>query len=258
MSSWRPADAKAWLLDLDGVLHVGGEPIPGAAEAVAHLRSRHLPFRITTNTTTRSREQLAADLSTMGIAVSAAEIINAPFAAILHLRHIGSPRCRLLMRDDVQSDFAEFPTSDIAPDVIVVGDIGERWDYALMRELFLQIRSGARIVALHKGKYWQEKDGLRLDIGAFIAGLEYATGTIADVVGKPSRPFFELALSDLGVRSSDAVMVGDDIELDIGGAQAAGLRGVLVKTGKYRTETHTASGIEPDAVWESIADLRSV
>jgi ribonucleotide monophosphatase NagD (HAD superfamily) len=172
----------------------------------------------------------------MGIPMAAHEIISSPYAAALYLRTLGAPCCRLLLRDEVQPDFAGFPQSETGPEVIVIGDIGERWDYPLMRELFLQVRAGARIVALHKGKYWQEKDGLRLDIGAFIAGLEYATGTIAFVVGNP----------------------GDDIELDVGGAQAAGLRGVLVKTGKYRTEPHTASGIVPDAVWESIADLLSV
>ena len=94
-----------------------------------------------------------------------------------------------------------------------------------------------------------------MDIGAFVAGLEYATGRTATVVGKPSQPFFEMALDELGLPKRQVIMIGDDIEMDVGGAQRAGIRGVLVKTGKYRDEVAARSAVVPDAVIESIAEL---
>ena len=111
------------------------------------------------------------------------------------------------------------------------------------------------MLALHKGRYWQTETGLRMDIGAFVAGLEYVTGQSATVIGKPSPDFFTLVLQDLGLLPEQVAMVGDDIESDIGGAQAVGMKGVLVRTGKYRSETTAVSKIKPSLIIDSVADL---
>ena len=111
------------------------------------------------------------------------------------------------------------------------------------------------MIALHKGKFWQTEDGLQMDIGAFVAGLEYVTGQTATVIGKPSRTFFETALIDMGVKPARAAMIGDDIDSDIGGAQAAGMKGILVKTGKYREELVNKSSVKPNVVVDSISFL---
>ncbi len=245
---------KALLLDLDGVLYVGDQLISGAKEAIQFLRDRHIPFRIVTNTTTRTRASLADKVSAMGLQLSPEEIISAAYAGVLHLRSLDNPNCRLVMDDNTKRDFAEFEQDNHSPDVIVLGDHND-WDYPLLNSLFNQIMNGAKMVALHKGRYWQVEDGLRVDLGLFIAGLEYVTGKTATVIGKPSEQFFRLALSDIDTDPADAMMIGDDIVNDVNGAQRAGLRGVLVKTGKYRPGYENTSDTPPDAVIESIAEL---
>ena len=114
---------------------------------------------------------------------------------------------------------------------------------------------GARLMALHKGKSWQTEEGLRVDMGAFVAGLEYASDKTATVVGKPSPEFYRLALDSMGLGPTEVAMVGDDIDSDVGGAQAAGMKGVLVKTGKYRKAVAEALAVRPDLTIDSIADL---
>jgi HAD-hyrolase-like len=107
----------------------------------------------------------------------------------------------------------------------------------------------------HRNRWWQTSRGPLLDSGAFVAGLEYAAGIEADVVGKPTQAYFDAALAELGASPDEAVMVGDDVEADIGGAKAAGLRAVLVRTGKFREETLAGADPQPDGVVASIADV---
>lgn len=251
----RLEHCRGLLFDLDGVFFVGRSAIPGAAETINFLKSRNIPRRYTTNTTTRSRKTLHAELRGMGLEIEEAEIITAPYAALLHLRRLGLPRTRLLLMEDTLGDFSEIPQDSADPEVIVMGDIGNRWNYDLLNELFRSIMNGAQMIALHKGRYWQVEDGLRMDIGAFIAGLEYVTGKQAEVIGKPSREFFELALADAALKPEETAMIGDDLENDIHGAQNAGMTGVLVRTGKFREEITANSSVIPDLIIDSIADL---
>lgn len=246
---------KGLLFDLDGVWFVGDALVPGAVDALEHVRRTGLPCRFVTNTTTKSVVTLAAKMNELGLGVDAAEIITAPRAAALYLRGHGHPTCHLLVADDVRAEFDPFPTSD-RPDYVVVGDIGDRWSYDVMNDAFQKLVGGAELIALHKGRYWQVEGGLALDIGAFVAGLEYATGKEAVLVGKPAPTIFRSALADLGVGAGEAVMVGDDVHSDVGGARALGIAGVLVKTGKYRDDLVARSGVTPDLVIESVAELR--
>ena len=163
-----------------------------------------------------------------------------------------------MLSESVKSDFAEFEQSDTNPDVVVIGDIGDRWNYEVMNRVFKMLNNGAELIALHKGKYWQAEGDLQLDIGAFVSGLEYASGKSATVVGKPSSSFFKLALAELELPAEQIIMVGDDIDSDIGGAKNEGLRGILVKTGKYRQELVEDSDVKPDRVINSVADLAEI
>lgn len=250
-----PLALEGLLFDLDGVLYVGSQPIPGAAEAVESIRASGLPCRFITNTSTLSLGSLAKKINGLGFNIPAAEIISAPQAAVRYLRGLGSPSCSLLMAEDVKQDFAEFRLAGKKPDVIVVGDIGNAWTYDLLNQVFNALIQGARLIAIHKNRFWQTEHGLQMDIGGFIHGLEYASGKECTIIGKPSPDFFRVALEDIGCRAGDAAIVGDDIDSDIGGGQGSGLKGILVRTGKYRQAYVDASSIRPDLVLDSVREL---
>ena len=243
------------LLDLNGVFYDDNELLPGAADALADIRKRKLPCRFTTNTTTLNQQAIVQRLQGMGLSVEPSEILSPVAAAVLYLKSLGKPRCHLILREELKGEFADFESAHTNPDVVVVGDIGDRWNYAIMNQLFHMLMYGARLVALHRGRYWQAESDLRIDIGAFVAGLEYATGHQATVIGKPSESFFAMALASLNLPAGQVLMVGDDIDNDVGGAQAAGIPGVLVKTGKYRPEASARSRVKPHRVLDSIANL---
>ena len=137
----------------------------------------------------------------------------------------------------------------------MVGDIGNAWTYALLNEVFDNLMNSARLIAVHKNRFWQTEHGLQLDIGAFIHGLEYASGSEAMIIGKPSPAFFQVALDDMGLSKDEVLMIGDDIDSDVGGAQEAGLKAVLVRTGKYRQAYAEALAIKPDYLIDSISNL---
>jgi HAD superfamily hydrolase (TIGR01458 family) len=250
-------DIRGVLADQDGVWFVENEPVPGAREALARIRQRGFPLRIISNTTTRTSKQLAAKMCAMDMFVEPGEVISPPrvTAEMLRARRVKS--AKLVVADAIRGEFHGIEESS-HPEVIVIGDIDERWSYALMNELFRMVLDGAEIVALHRGRYWQVADGLKLDIGAFVAGLEYATGKVATVVGKPSPAMFKAAVDDMKLSADDVVMIGDDVHHDVAGAQKAGIRGVLVKTGKYRDALVASTGIKPDLVIDSIAVLAGV
>ena len=160
----------------------------------------------------------------------------------------------LLLKEAAHRDVAGRDINDDHPDFVVVGDMGEEYNFAILNRAFRLIMDGAEIVALQKNRYWRTAGGLSLDAGPFVVALEYATGKQATVVGKPTAAYFHLAVDDIGLPVDRTAMIGDDVEVDVAGAQRAGLKGVLVKTGKFR-ENDLQLGITPDLVIDSIADL---
>ena len=176
----RPA---AVLLDLDGVLYVEDEPIPGAIEAVALLRARGLRLQFVTNTS-RPRRDILARLEGLGMPVPEAELVAPARLAVEHCLAVGRRRALLLMRDDVKDDLAGLREVSRGADAVVVGDLGEDFGYRALNQAFRELLDGAGFVALQKNRYWRTPDGLSLDVGPFVAALEYATGCDAVVVGK--------------------------------------------------------------------------
>lgn len=239
------------LLDLGGVVYVGGTPLPGALEALRRLKEAGVPIRYLTNTTRTPRRAMLSKLRRMGLDVTADELFMPALAARQVLRHEGlSPH--LLVHPALLEDFeGDWPGPDEA---VVIGDAAEGFTYAAMNAAYRALQGGAAFLALARNRSFQDTDGeLSLDAGAFVAALEYATGRVATVLGKPSPDFFAAALESLGLGAAQAVMVGDDAEADVAGAQAAGMRGVLVRTGKYRAGDETRYSPPPDAVAEDIA-----
>ena len=246
---------RGLLLDLEGVLYQEDAAIPGAAETVAALRDRGLALRGLTNTTTRPRREIAARLATLGIPLGTEALFTPPAAAALALRERELRRLHLAAAPALAEDFAGFELVDADPDAVVLGDLYRDFTWDRLNRIFGFLRAGAQLVALHKNRQSRRGAEIALDLGPFVAALEYAAGCEALVVGKPSRAFFELALADMGLPAAAAVMVGDDIEADIGGAQAAGLRALQVETGKFTEADRRHPSIRPDARLAGIADL---
>jgi HAD superfamily hydrolase (TIGR01458 family) len=249
----------AILLDIDGVLHVSGEAVPGGGEAVRALRADGHRLRFVTNNTTRARAALAAELRALGVELEAEEITTTPLAAA---RLLAGKRVLALTMAAVKPDLAE-SVELVEQDAEVVllggadesGETGDVFAYENLNRAFAELDGGARLVCLHRNRWWQTSRGPLLDSGAFVAGLEYAAGVEAEVVGKPSPAYFAAALAELGAEAGEAVMVGDDIDADIGGAKSAGMRAVLVRTGKFREEALADAEAKPDGVVPSIADV---
>jgi len=248
MTAYRGA-----LLDLDGVLYVGREPLPGAAEALARLRASGLALGFVTNTTRRSRRIVRADLAAMGFAIADDELFTPARTAREWIgAHGASPF--LLIHPGLVEDFAGLPHD--GKDAVVIGDAGDGFTYAALNQAFRLLILGAPLLALAANRYFRDADGLSLDAGPFVTALEHASGTRALLFGKPAPAFFQAALAGLGRRAEESMMIGDDVEADVNGAIAAGLGGVLVRTGKYRPEDDARldpRGVTVDDVTAAVA-----
>jgi len=251
------SDVEGVLLDIDGVLTVSWEALPGAVETVARMRGDGVPFRLITNMTTHTRRDLAATLGNAGFDVRADEIVTAVVATASYLRaHHADARVHVLSDGDAREDLEGVTLVGVDDaDVIVLGGACDDFSYARLNHVFRRLTDGAVLVGMHRNLYWRTREGWQLDGGAYVAALEEATGHPATICGKPAAAFFEEALRLLGVPAERAVMVGDDLVNDVLGAQNAGLTGILVRTGKFLpTDLERATG-EPDHVLDSIADL---
>ncbi|MBK1723147.1 TIGR01458 family HAD-type hydrolase [Thiocystis violacea] len=254
------SEIHAFLIDLDGVLYQENQPIPGSREAIMWIRARGIPHLFVTNTTSQPRRSLVEKLARMGIEVTADEILTPSVAAVEWLRTHAAGPVGLFVQDATKEDFADLvmvpPDAATAVSAIVVGDYGEHWSFQALNQAFRWLMGdpAPQLVALGMTRYWRATDGLRLDTGPFVAALEYATGLKAMVVGKPARCFFEVALARVGATPQTACMVGDDVVSDIGGAQALGINGLLVKTGKFRPSDLDHSPL-PMVILPSLGDL---
>jgi HAD superfamily hydrolase (TIGR01458 family) len=248
-------DVDALLLDIDGVLVTSWRALPGSVEAIGAFRSGGVPFRLLTNTTTHSRAGLAETLRVAGFELADAEIVTAVSATAAYLRAVyPGAKVFLLSDGDPRADLGDVTLVDVdEADVVVLGGASEAFGYDVLNRVFRRLQHGAAFVAMHRNLYWRTGDGLQLDGGAFVAALETASGVSPVVCGKPSADYFDAALRSLGAEASRAAMVGDDVVNDVAGAQAAGLAGVLVRTGKFQPGDLERAA--PDLVVDSIADV---
>jgi phospholysine phosphohistidine inorganic pyrophosphate phosphatase len=244
---------SAFLFDLDGVFYNDTQPIPGGAEVIAHLREQGVPFRFVTNTTSKGRAALARKLQSYGVSAEPREIFCPAVAASAFLREQNASGV-FFTTLDTRGEFDGLREDITRPDYVVLGDLGDDWSYAKLNQALRYLLNGAQLIALGMSRYWRANDGPRLDVGPIASALSYATGQPPIVLGKPTADFFLLATRDLHVDPVHCTMVGDDIVTDIGGAQAAGLQTILVRTGKFRPQD-LDSAIKPDVILNSIADL---
>jgi HAD superfamily hydrolase (TIGR01458 family) len=250
-------DARGLLIDIDGVLTVSWKPLPGAVDALRTVREAGLPFVLLTNTTSRSTEQIGRTLSEAGFPVTSDEVLTAPAAAAAYLReHRPEARCSLLNSGDIADDLQGIILTEQDPDIVLTGGAGPEFDYSTLNRAFGHLQRGAELFAMHANLFWRTADGLELDTGAFLLGLERAADVRATILGKPAEAFFHTALTVLGTSVAETIMIGDDVESDVIGGQRHGLTGVLVRTGKFLPDHENGiDGERPNHVLDSIADL---
>jgi HAD superfamily hydrolase (TIGR01458 family) len=244
------------LLDIDGVLSISWEPIPGSIEAMDAFDTAGIPVCLITNTTTHTRAALADTLGRAGFDVRPEQIVTAVTATAQYLRSAHPAAAVFVLSDgDARADMDGVTVvgSPEEADAIVLGGASEDFTYPVLDRCFRRLMHGAALIAMHRNMYWKTVEGFELDAGAFVTGLEAASGVEAVVCGKPSATFFAAALQVLGVPAARAAMVGDDIVNDVEGARAAGMTGILVRTGKYR-EGDLERGTADVAV-DSLADV---
>ncbi|MGV8175508.1 MAG: TIGR01458 family HAD-type hydrolase [Methanothrix sp.] len=256
-SPYIPPDVKAFLIDLDGVLYVGQNPIPGVKQCLERMDELGYGYRFVSNSTRRCRRSVALRLHGLGYDIPAKKIFTPSLSAIEHMKKHGKESCYLIAKEDLQEDFlgAGICISPDLVDYVVIGDAAEGFTFERLNLALRLILDGAKILALEMDRYWKEPGGMVLSAGPYVAALEYASGEWAELMGKPSPRFFQMALDDLGIRAQYAAMIGDDIFTDVRGAQEMGMRGILVKTGKYREDIAERSGVRPDMVCDSLARL---
>jgi HAD superfamily hydrolase (TIGR01458 family) len=249
-------DIEGLLLDIDGVLVVAWEALPGAADTLGWLRKQEIAFRLATNTTSLTRRDLANKLRDAGLDVTAEELVTAPAATGSYLRtHYPGARCYLVGEGGAAEDLGGVDLVEENADVVVVAGADRSFTWENLNRAFRMLLDGAKLVVMHRNLSWRTEGGMTLDSGAFILGLEKAADVHAEVVGKPAPDFFKQCLELLGVPGDRTAIVGDDVEADVLAGQALGLTGVLVRTGKFREETLGRASGRPAHVIDSIADL---
>jgi HAD superfamily hydrolase (TIGR01458 family) len=245
------------LLDMDGVLGVSWTPLPGAAEAVARLHAAGVPLRLLTNTTALPQAKFGALLRDAGFPFADAEILSASVLAGAWLR-AERPGARVFLLGDAQAEDlrgVELVAADEAPDLVLVSGADESFCFEAFNTVLALLRGGAELAAMHRNLFWMTRRGEKLDAGAYLLGLEAATGLEATVLGKPAAGAFRAGLDAFGLPAARVAMVGDDVENDVLAAQAVGLTGVLVRTGKFREDQLARASGTPDLVVDSVCDV---
>jgi HAD superfamily hydrolase (TIGR01458 family) len=247
----------ALLLDMDGVLGVSWTPLPGAAAAVARLRDAGVPLRVLTNTTALAQARFGDVLREAGFPFADGDILTASVLAGAWLRQ-HRPGARVFLLGDAQrEDLAgvDLVGPDDSPDAVLVSGADESFHFETFNRVLALLRGGAELVAMHRNLFWMTRHGEKLDAGAYLLGLEAATGLDATVLGKPAPTSFRAGLDALGRPAERVAMVGDDVENDVLAAQAVGLTGILVRTGKFREDQLARASGTPDHVIDSVVDL---
>jgi glycerol-1-phosphatase len=255
----RHLDYDALIVDLDGVVWLGGRPIDGAAEAVAKLRAQGIRLLFVTNDPSRSRADQAARLAGFAIPASPSDVMTAAAATARFLAGrrelrgaaalvVGSPA---FQQEIVDAGFGIVPHAGAREAELVVVGGHEQFDFAELRAATRAVANGAQLFAAGRDRFVPTEDGPEPATGAILAAVETATGVTATVVGKPEPYMFEIAREALPGCERLAV-VGDTLASDIAGAKRAGLDAILVLTGSTTAADLEDAEPVPDHV---VADL---
>ncbi len=252
---------KAVVLDMDGVLWRGNEPLAGMIELFEWMRESGVPFALATNNSSTSPADYVAKLAQMGgYDVPESHIITSSTAtaAYLQTRYPPGTSIFVLGMDGVRQalDSAGFDvvTDDTPAQIVVVG-LDLDLVYENLKRAALHIRAGAEFIGTNGDRTLPRPEGLIPGAGSLIAALEAATDQKATLIGKPEKPMFEAALALLCQPAENTLMIGDRLDTDIAGAKAAGLQTAMVFTGVSTAQELATSAIWPDVAYEDLPAL---
>jgi HAD superfamily hydrolase (TIGR01450 family) len=258
------------LFDIDGVLVTSWQPIAGAAQTLRVLADNQIARTYLTNTTTKTRVQIAELLTDAGMEVTSDEVITAAVLTADYVRdRYPGARCFLVNSGQIAEDM---PGIDIVyahdvvgsdpdtPDVILLGGAGSEYDHVTLSRVYDWMAQGVPVVAMHRSTAWNTAEGLRVDTGMYLIGMEQTSGRKATAVGKPAPEGFLAAAGRIGVDPEEMYVVGDDLNNDVLAGQVVGMTGVLVRTGKFRQNTldrwaADEFAMQPNFVIDSVAEL---
>lgn len=224
-------EIKAVLLDIDGVLCIRDRVIEGAPEALSKLRDTY-KIALVTNTTRVPSKTTFEKLKILGFDLREEELFTALRATKEFLLK-KKAKAYFLTSQEAKTEFKQLENYPLK--YVAVADAYTNFTYQNINTAFRLLLEGADLIAIAPNKYFMDKDGkLSLDAGPFVKALEYASGKTAKVIGKPSPEFFNIVFEYLEVNPEEVLMVGNDIEFDILGAQKLRMKTCLVKTGKFR------------------------
>lgn len=247
---------KELLLDIEGVIYEGNKLIEGSIETINKLLANGFKIKYLTNTTTTSRRLIFKKLLQFKLPLNESDIFSPAIATNIFLKKKNISRISLFTNQFLQEDFTDFVIDDIKPEAIILGDLFKEFSWEKLNKVFQTIlENNALIIALHKNRYCKRENKLSLDLGPFVAALEYATSKKSVLIGKPEKNFFNLAIEEMKLKNEEVVMIGDDIVADIGGAKNICLSTIQVKTGKFQKKDETNVYLQPDYRINSISEL---
>lgn len=248
------------IIDMDGVLYRGTERIPGTPEFLGFLRERGIGFVLATNNATLTPQQFVTKLAGMGVEVGVDELLTSSQATASHLASIAPSGTRVFVvgMDGLRTALEEagFELVEQEPDYVVAG-MDFTICYERLAQATLHIRAGAGFIGTNPDRTFPSERGIVPGAGALLALLEAATGVKPRVIGKPETDMMEQAMLRLGAAPETTAALGDRLETDILAGQRAGIRTLLVLSGVTDRPLLARSEIQPDLVFEDVADLRA-
>ena len=242
------------LIDIDGVLRLGGKPAPGLKDFFEFLNQNKFNACLVSNTTLTTSADQKKFFDEQDFEMNF-PILTASDATYNYVKK-NYEKAAVYCIDKVKQIFDDVIDMD-NPDVVVIGDMEKDWDYDVLTEIFRKVREGADLVAMQKNRYWNTpEEGYLLDVGPFVAAIEYATEKEATIIGKPSKIYFDSALSEIGSSIDNPfIMIGDDVETDIGAAQSYGGTGILMYTGKTKKPLPEDANVKPKYEADEVHDV---
>jgi len=252
-------DIMHLIIDMDGVLYRGDQPLPGLREFFAFLRQRSIPFILATNNSTRTPQEVVDKLARMGAEVLPTEVLTSGQATARLLADEYSPGTRVhvfgmpSLRKAIEEEGFVLADKDVA---VVVASMDRDITYQKLKRATLLIRGGARFIATNRDPTYPSEEGLIPGTGSMIAALEAASGVEPMAVGKPEPTMFRLAMAEMGAKPETTATIGDRLDTDILGGQRAGLITICVLSGS--TTRAEAEAFGPDFIFEDISHLLSM